>query len=216
MAPEQARGRNPTRSIERSDVFGLGGILYKILTGRSPYSGEDSAIVQRARAGEVLPPQQVAPGLAHSPALCTIAMRALSRSREDRYPSVESLRADVERAMREGLSLDRKVFPAGTLILREGESPDAAYIVVQGRCEAFRTGPAGRTSLRTMGPGDVFGEMALLSARPRSASVVALDEVVAMVITPAALAREVHAESWLARLLATLVERFRDLEGREP
>jgi eukaryotic-like serine/threonine-protein kinase len=106
--------------------------------------------------------------------------------------------------------------PVGTLILREGEPPDAACIVVQGHCEAFRSSGTGTTTLRTMGPGDVFGEMALLSSQPRSASVVALDEVTAMVIARAALARDVHAESWLAKLLATLVDRFRDLEGREP
>jgi hypothetical protein len=43
---------------------------------------------------------------------------------------------------------------------------------------------------------------------------VAIDDVTAIVVTPEALAREVHSESWLVPLLKTLVERFRELEDR--
>ena len=95
------------------------------------------------------------------------------------------------------------------MILNEGDPPDAAYIVTRGRCEAYKTVAGERRALREMGPGDVFGEMALLSSRPRSASVVALEDVTAIVVTREALAREVHSESWLLPLLKTLsIERF--------
>ncbi len=214
MAPEQAWGI--TAEIDaRTDVFALGGMLFHILTGSAPYHSKGSSMtVDLARKGLVPHPSDVAPARTLSPALCTIAMKALARAREDRYASVDSLKRDVERALRGGLSLGTQSFPAGTVILREGDPPDAAYILTRGRCEAYRGSGADRRSLREMAAGDVFGEMALLSKRPRSASVVALEDVTAIVVTPEALAREVHSESWLVPLLKTLVERFRELEER--
>jgi serine/threonine-protein kinase len=215
MAPEQAWGR--TRDIDaRTDVFALGGILYHMLTGRAPYAGNKSALaVEMARAGLVEHPSAVVPqGTPLSPALCTIAMKALAADREDRYQSVEALKRDVERAQRGGLSLGTRTFPKGKIILREGDPPDAAYILTRGRCEAYRGAGKDRRVLREMGAGDVFGEMALLSSMPRSASVVAIEDATAIVVTQEALAREVHSESWLFPLLKTLVERFRELEAR--
>jgi serine/threonine-protein kinase len=100
------------------------------------------------------------------------------------------------------------------VILREGDPPDAAYILTRGRCEAYRTVGGDRRVLREMGAGDVFGEMALLSSKTRSASVLALEDVTAIVVTKEALQREVHSESWLLPLLKTLVQRFRELEER--
>ena len=214
MAPEQAWGR--THEIDaRTDVFALGGMLFHILTGRPPYQGRKDALsAELARGAKVPHPAEVVDGVPLSPALCTIAMKALERAREDRYQSVDALKGDIERALRGGLSLGTRTFRAGTVILREGDPPDAAYIVTRGRCEAYRTVSGERRALREMGAGDVFGEMALLSSRPRSASVVALEDVTAIVVTREALAREVHSESWLLPLLKTLVERFRELEER--
>jgi serine/threonine-protein kinase len=214
MAPEQAWGR--TSEIDgRTDVFALGGVLFHILTGSAPYHSTGSVMtVDLARGGVVPHPSEVAPERTLSPALCTIAMKALAAKREDRYASVEALKGDVQRALRSGLSLGTQSFARGAVIMREGDPPDAAYILTRGRCEAYRTVGTERRSLREMGPGDVFGEMALLSKRPRSASVVALDDVTAIVVTPEVLAREVHSESWLVPLLKTLVERFRELEER--
>jgi serine/threonine-protein kinase len=215
MSPEQAWGR-PDDVDPRTDVFALGGVLYYVLTGRPPYrSASALEVIEAAKAARVRPPQEVVPGRALPPALCAIAMKAMSAAREDRYASVEELRRDVERAMRSGLALSRTTFPAGTVIVREGDPPDAAYILTQGRCEAFKGTGEHRKVLREMGPGAVFGEMALLSSRPRSASVVALDDVTALVITREVLEREVHADSWLVALLRTLVERFRELEEQK-
>jgi serine/threonine-protein kinase len=214
MAPEQAWGR--TSEIDaRTDVFALGAVLFHILTGSSPYHSTGSVkTVDLARGGAVPHPSEVAPERTLSPALCTIAMKALAAKREDRYASVEALKGDVQRALRSGLSLGTQSFARGTVIVREGDPPDAAYILTRGRCEAYRAVDTERRSLREMGPGDVFGEMALLSKHPRSASVMALDDVTAIVVTPEALAREVHSESWLVPLLKTLVQRFRELEER--
>ena len=213
MAPEQAWGR--TSEIDaRTDVFALGGLLYFLLTGRPPYSGATAP--QSAREGRVRSPDEVAPGTVLRPDLCRIAMKALSAAREDRHASAGELRGEVERAMRRGLTLQRVVFPAGAVIVHEGGPPSAAYFLVSGRCEAFQGEGDARRVLRVMGPGEVFGEMALISSRPRSASVVALEQATVLLVTPEALRREIHPDSWVVALLGTLVERFRELEERLP
>lgn len=68
--------------------------------------------------------------------------------------------------------------PAGALVIREGEPGDAFYFVASGRLRVYATDGLGRqTDLAELGESAVFGEMALLSAQPRSASVACLTEV---------------------------------------
>ncbi|TMQ03908.1 MAG: cyclic nucleotide-binding domain-containing protein [Deltaproteobacteria bacterium] len=68
--------------------------------------------------------------------------------------------------------------PAGALVIREGEPGNAFYFVASGRLRVYATDGLGRqTDLAELGETAVFGEMALLSAQPRSASVVCATEV---------------------------------------
>ena len=122
MSPEQAEARHADIDA-RSDVFGLGGILYSILTLRAPVSGESlSEVVDKVRRGSITPPIRYNENgtetlnlgssktdrepprpivLNHLPtrrvpaALSAVAMRALSPASADRHPSVEALQADI-------------------------------------------------------------------------------------------------------------------------
>jgi len=68
--------------------------------------------------------------------------------------------------------------PAGALVIREGEPGNAFFFVASGQLRVFATDGLGRqTELAQLGENAVFGEMALLSAQPRSASVESLSEV---------------------------------------
>lgn len=57
--------------------------------------------------------------------------------------------------------------PAGRTLMREGETGAEAMVIVEGRASVSRDGDV----INELGPGDVMGEMALLSHRPRSATV---------------------------------------------
>jgi CRP-like cAMP-binding protein len=68
--------------------------------------------------------------------------------------------------------------PVGGLVIREGEPGNSFFFVASGELKVFATDGLGRqTELAKLGENAVFGEMALLSAQPRSASVGCLSEV---------------------------------------
>ena len=68
--------------------------------------------------------------------------------------------------------------PVGAFVIREGEPGNAFFFVATGQLRVFATDGLGRqTELARLGENAVFGEMALLSAQPRSASVECVTEV---------------------------------------
>lgn len=94
MAPEQALG-NSLDIDERTDVYGLGAILYEILTGQPPFKGRPDEVIRK-----VIEEPPVAPRLIDarsSPALEAICLKCLSKSRSDRYASASDLADDVKR-----------------------------------------------------------------------------------------------------------------------
>jgi serine/threonine-protein kinase len=95
MAPEQAEGRLDLVDT-RSDVYGLGAILYEILTGVPPFSGADTPeVVKRVVQEPPLPPRQRVP--ATPPALAAVCLRALAKAPAARYGSARELAQEVGR-----------------------------------------------------------------------------------------------------------------------
>ncbi len=215
MAPEQARG-NPADMDERSDVFGLGAILYEIVSGKPPYGSEQDAdlILDRARANKVIPIETACAGVGIAKRLRDIVAKAVAVQPNARYQNVMELEADVHAFLRGGLHLPRKVFNRGDVIMREGEKGDAAYMIVSGTCRAYRKVGDKEETLSTMGPGDVFGEMALLLDEPRAASVAAVDGVIVLVLDKQTLSEELGLDGWAGALVRALAQRFYDLEQR--
>lgn len=214
MSPEQARGDRGTLDA-RSDVFLLGAMLYEVLARRPPYPTKDrTETLALAAAGVFPPPRKVAGDVAVAPELDRIVMRAMAKKPEDRYPSVSALRDDLVRFMRGGAEFPRRTFRAGSFILREGEEGDAAYIVVAGKCQIQKDLPGGAEVLQTVGPGAVFGEMAILDAGPRTASVVAVEDTVVLVVRSTVLEQEMAAlKPWMATLMKSLAARFRNIDA---
>ena len=215
MAPEQARG-NPQEMDERSDVFGLGAILYEIVSGKLPYGDarDVDTVLKRAEAGKVVPIDVACMGIGVSKRIRLIVDRAVAPKPEDRYESVVELQADVRNFLRGGLHLPRRVFPPGSVIIREGDVGDAAYMIVSGRCKISRRVGSGHESLGSMGAGDVFGEMALLLEEPRAATIEAEDNVTVLVLDQRTLSAGLGADGWTGALVRALAQRFRDLEQK--
>ncbi|HKQ70753.1 MAG TPA: serine/threonine-protein kinase [Polyangiaceae bacterium] len=213
MAPEQARG-NPAEMDERSDVFGLGAVLYEIISGHIPYGDlrNPNAILERAKAGQVVSIEQVTRGLGIPKGILAITDKAIAPKPEDRYQTVVELQHAVRGFLRGGLHLPRREFAPGTIIIREGDPGDAAYMIVSGQCRAYRQVGEGQETLATMTSGDVFGEMALLLDEPRAATVEAVDKVTVVVLDKNTLNEGLGIGGWTGSLVHALAQRFRNLE----
>src|SRR6478672_9686295 len=109
-----------------------------------------------------------------------------------------------------------RAFPATTRVFHEGDHSDACYIVRSGSFRVTREHSDGRAiTLATLGPGDIFGELAMLDGEVRSASVEALvdGELLAL---PASEVRSLLARhpEITVKLVAALVRRLRTANER--
>jgi serine/threonine-protein kinase len=213
MAPEQARG-NPSDADERSDIFGVGALLFEILSGQCPYGYErdGNLILARAAAGEVRSIDAACQNIGVSRRIRAIAERATQPEPAKRYQKISELQDAMRAFLHGGLHLPRKVFAKGELIVREGEKGDAAYMIIAGHCRAFRKTESGEETLSVMEPGDVFGEMALILYEPRSASVAAEDDVTVLVLDQPTMSEGLGLSGWTGALVRALAQRFSDLE----
>lgn len=101
-------------------------------------------------------------------------------------------------------------FSAGRLIVKEGSAGTRFFVIVRGKADVLSGSPA--RFLAYLGPGDSFGELALLDGRPRSASVVAQTEVEAIELSRRAFRELVVNDPEVGlRIMELLAARIRDL-----
>jgi len=96
MSPEQIRGGEEIDF--RSDMFSLGGVMYHMLTGARPFGGNTAwELMDSILSGTPPPPSAVRPGI--PPALDGIVLRALGKSRDERFESWSEFAAQLEPAL---------------------------------------------------------------------------------------------------------------------
>ena len=115
-------------------------------------------------------------------------------------------RRQVERL---GMLADEVDVPAGKVLMRQGDSGDDLMVLVSGQVGIERNGER----INTLGPGDVFGEIAVIERGPRTATVTTEAPTQLLVINH----RDFHAlmeefPEVAAQLLATLAKRVRTLD----
>ncbi len=215
MPPEQALGEL-WRLDERSDVFAVGGMLYRVLTGRAPFGGATyEATLAAAQQGVVEPPKVPSRGVSALPRrLVAITLKALAADPAQRYPSVNALKGDLEAFVRGVTQLPQERFAAGQPIVREGEPGECAYVVLAGQCQATRLAGGRQEVLRTLGQGEMFGETAIFARAPRSATVTAVTDVVVAKVDRATLEEQLERNALMALAIRTVAARFLELDAK--
>ncbi|WP_432487318.1 Stk1 family PASTA domain-containing Ser/Thr kinase [Kineococcus sp. SYSU DK018] len=111
LSPEQARGETVDT---RSDLYSTGCLLYEILTGRPPFTGDAPVAVAYQHVSEQpKPPSTLSPSI--PPALDQVVLMALSKDREHRYQSAGDFADDLRRAV-EGRPLRGASFAPTTAV----------------------------------------------------------------------------------------------------
>ncbi len=130
-----------------------------------------------------------------------------------------SLFEDVDQKTLDAIanSAVEQAYTAGQEIVHQGDTGAGAFIIRSGKVEVVQEKDGQQSRLATLGPGDVFGEMALLDEFPRSASVRALEPTTALGIQRWHFKGILESHPALAlALLPMLVRRIRAAEGMLP
>jgi CRP/FNR family cyclic AMP-dependent transcriptional regulator len=113
------------------------------------------------------------------------------------------------------------VYPEGAAIVEQGEQReesqdgDSLYVIVEGRVRVMRAQAGREEQLATLGPGEFFGEMALLDGKPRSASVLATEDTRCLILARWDLLRAMRHDPEIAiQMLTVLSTRLRSMQDQ--
>ena len=93
LSPEQAQGQSVDA---RTDIYSLGTVLYELLTGRTPFTGDSPVAIAYKQVNETpIPPSKLNPEV--SPALDAVVMKALAKNPANRYQTAGEFYDDLDR-----------------------------------------------------------------------------------------------------------------------
>jgi serine/threonine protein kinase len=236
MAPERIKEEALT---QLSDIYSLGVVMYELLTGRAPFIADSLGVLAQQIMNKVpVAPSTFRPNL--PPGVDEIVMKAIAKAPRDRYQSMLDFAADISQccdAMHvpadngatelrtEQLRMlsffseftDTDLWELlrwstwvevsdGDVIINEGDIDHSIYMIVNGHCSVMK----GETEITVLTRGEIFGEIAFLAERKRSATVKARGEASLLRITSKQIeqASNTCQIQFQRKFIATLIDRL--------
>jgi len=123
LSPEQAKGAPVDQT---SDIYSVGIVLYELLTGTVPYTGDTPVEIAMKHLSQVPePPSTLQPQVPHE--VDSIVLRALAKDPADRYQTADEMDADLERAA-SGLPVSPATEEAATMVLAAADTATMAAL----------------------------------------------------------------------------------------
>jgi serine/threonine-protein kinase len=139
LSPEQARG---AAVDQRSDLYSIGVVLYEMLTGQVPFTGESPVeIAMKHLSDTPRPPSLLRPEI--PPDLDMVVLRALAKNPEDRFQTAEEMDAELERVAA-GVGVTAETADAATAVLSGTALASAPTAIVPPRRPPAQTRPSYR------------------------------------------------------------------------
>ncbi|MFP4417922.1 MAG: protein kinase domain-containing protein [Chitinispirillaceae bacterium] len=213
MSPEQTH-LNRDQLRPSSDIFSLGIIFYEMLTGRHPFStGEPRMVMRQIKQYYPPSPDEVNRDIPRR--LAQICMKMLHKDINRRYISFHEVLRDIDACNSSGQTFSTCTIKPGETICREGESGDHSFTILRGRVEVSKLVDGRKKVLAQLGAGEVVGELAVFTRRPRTATVTALEPTIIRIMHRADVDAELEKLSpWVGRMIHTLSERFIQLNDK--
>lgn len=194
--------------------------------GPDSFFGEMALVSRRPRAASVIAeertelleiPREVFDRLAARDASVHQALEGFARTRllenlGRTSPLFQGLPDDVLRDTLASFHGER--VGAGAVVVERGTAGRGLFVILQGECDVVGRSELGEVRLKRLGPGDVFGEMSLVSGEPTSASVVAASDVALLSLSPAELSSFAASRPALAERLAHIAATRRAFNER--
>jgi serine/threonine-protein kinase len=140
LSPEQARGAPVD---PRSDIYSLGIVLYEMLTGQVPFTGDTPVEIAMKHLSQIPdPPSSLRPEVPHD--LDAVVLRALAKDPDQRYASAEEMDADLARVAR-GVAVSDETENAMTQVLSGAGIAAGQTMVTRPRAVAPPAPPAYRS-----------------------------------------------------------------------
>jgi eukaryotic-like serine/threonine-protein kinase len=128
LSPEQAKGAPVDQT---SDLYSVGVVLYELLTGNVPFSGDSPVEIAMKHISAIPePPSTIRPDIPED--LDLVVLRALAKTPEERYPSAEEMDKDLARVA-QGLAVSRETEEAATQILSRSQMTPATMVAAPPR-----------------------------------------------------------------------------------
>jgi beta-lactam-binding protein with PASTA domain/predicted Ser/Thr protein kinase len=128
LSPEQAKGAPVDQT---SDLYSVGIVLYELLTGKVPFTGDSPVEIAMKHISAIPePPSTIRPDIPED--LDLVVLRALAKTPEERYPSAEEMDKDLARVA-QGLAVSRETEEAATQILSRSQMTPATMVAAPPR-----------------------------------------------------------------------------------